>query len=64
MQPAAPTTDTLSFPMTPITASVVRQYRVFAGGFPKSNTNYIENKTLSDFLCTDRLNVDSMLFVK
>ena len=34
MQLAAPTTDTLSLPITAITASVVRQYRVLAGGFP------------------------------
>ena len=38
------TMDTLSFPMTAITASVVIEYFDFAGGIPTTNTDYIDFK--------------------
>jgi len=43
-QSPTPTMDTLSFPMTAITASVVMEYFVFAGGLPTTNTDYIDFK--------------------
>jgi len=43
-QSLTPTMDTLPFPMTAITASVVMEYFVFAGGLSTTNTDYIDFK--------------------